>query len=193
MPRGIIKRNKVVSIFKKEERANNPVAHKGKVRMNISDISEFKKLNKRYGDPSTHLSAQEPPKFIYLKERIQKAQESNVEKRLQKLAKKVGVFNIFDLEEFISKEYPHLIGILLHPTSKYKDFVANNSAFSFRWKYDKSSNTIYMFESKNTYGLNSRNPIYKEAKEKIINSLKEEYPECRTAKRFIVDSEIIDK
>jgi hypothetical protein len=52
-----------------------------------------------------------------------------------------------------------------------------------------------MFEWNNFYGLNSKNPLYKEFKQRTIESMKkwDLSKGFNNATKFIVDSEVIDK
>jgi hypothetical protein len=60
-----------------------------------------------------------------------------------------------------------------------------------------------MFECDNTFGLDSKNPLYKEFKQKTIDSMKIAIEELNKSHKrglhlnqytkFIVDSEVIDK
>jgi len=192
MAKQIIK-PKIFSIS--SERASIPIAHKGKIGINIKDALEFNKLGKRqyYGNMHTKLNESELNYYRTINDKIHKAGIKNNALRQQKLEKHF----VFDanqkLSEYIRSKYINSLSVALPVDSKYLK-LASKEALSFRWKYDPKGDVVHMFESDNYYGLDSKNPIYKEFKRLAIDFLlKTRKGKFTKDTEFVVDSEIIDE
>ena len=190
MPKPITK----PKIFKRtSERIGIPTAHKHKIKIDIKDLSDFKKLEHKFKDKNSCLTSEENIHYIELKKKIWKVHNKNISIRSTKFMKLFGVDTIHLLSEAISSRYPNTIAIGLHPNSKYNK-MSNAHAINFKWRLDKEENAVHMFEWNNLYGLDSRNPLYQEFKKLTIQRLRESYEDkLNKDTKFIVDSEVIDK
>jgi len=208
MPKQIIK----PKIFLRHtERTSIPTAHKGKIHMDISAISKFKKLETAFYNPIMFTKDKMPSKlkyplksiphsvelsksdehFIALRKKIWGVQEKNRAQRIKRFMKEYSKSTISEFEHLISHKYPNQVSIGIPLDSK----LSIPCAINFKWNIDREQNIVHMFEWDNFYGINSKNPIYKKFKEETIKKLKSESKEHGFNKdtRFVVDSERLEK
>ncbi len=193
MPKPIIKPKVFI---RSRERTSVPVARRSKIGMDIKEISKFKNIEKKLTNPNERmrrLTPEENEYHVVMKKRIWQVHDKNIQIRSKKLMTLFGFGSIHELSQYISSKYPHHMSASLNPKSKSNQ-TSNPTAISFKWGYDKNTNTVHMFEWSNNYGLTSKNPLYKEFKEVTITSIKESYNQSLGKNtKFIVDSEVIDK
>jgi len=193
MPKTVIKPKLLIRSI---ERTSVPVASRSKIGMDIKEISKYKNIEKKLTNPNEHmrhLTPEEREYYTSMKKRIWQVHDKNIELRSKKLRDQFGFKTINERSRYISDTYPNHISVSLNPKSKYNS-ISNPTAISFKWKYDKNTNTVHMFEWNNNYGLTSKSPLYKEFKEITIKGIKESFKQTLYEDtKFVVDSEIIDK
>ncbi|GEM_PF-3481743 len=193
------------------ERTSIPTAHKGKIHMDISAISEFKKLESAFYNPVISEKNKAPPKFkfplkstpnsvelsksdvhfIALRKKIWGIQDKNRSSRLKHFMKEFSKDTISEFNHRISNKYPNQINVAVH----FDKNISIPHAINFKWNYDAEKNVVHMFEWDNFYGIDSKNPIYKKFKEETIKKLKAQAKEhgFKESPKFIVDSERLEK
>ena len=176
-------------------KAKVPSAQNGKIKMSVKQIADFKKLEAKYRNPYSSISNAEQSKHIFTKKKIWDANNKNIRIRDIKKMKLFGVKTGPELAREINSRYNGHISVGLGKLLPKFESVSNPHAISFKWRLDKETNTVHMFEWDNRHGTDSRNPLYQAFKKNAIERIQEGYADKGITKstKFIVDSEVIDK